>query len=191
MFKVFVLPLWKLFLPVCSKIDDSVWGGVAALLLQPSSLLCCLIWLLMSSLLLLFLSISMFQRKRHYWRLDSKCITLFQNDTGSKYYKVRLSRKQILSHPQQVVLKLMSSVQNVNHSRVSVDVCTAKYKNNALCTEEILTYLLYYILYYHITSWLPVSTPFSRSFYSCSTVNKNVKFFVTFETTGSSLMMPV
>lgn len=29
------------------------------------------------------------QRKRHYWRLDSKCITLFQNDTGSKYYKVR------------------------------------------------------------------------------------------------------
>lgn len=35
------------------------------------------------------LSISVFQRKRHYWRLDSKCITLFQNDTGSKYYKVR------------------------------------------------------------------------------------------------------
>ncbi|XP_058605722.1 serine/threonine-protein kinase D1 isoform X2 [Onychostoma macrolepis] len=26
-------------------------------------------------------------RKRHYWRLDSKCITLFQTDTGSKYYK--------------------------------------------------------------------------------------------------------
>uniref|UniRef100_A0A8C1ISB8 Serine/threonine-protein kinase n=1 Tax=Cyprinus carpio TaxID=7962 RepID=A0A8C1ISB8_CYPCA len=26
-------------------------------------------------------------RKRHYWRLDSKCITLFQNDAGSKYYK--------------------------------------------------------------------------------------------------------
>uniref|UniRef100_A0A8C3ARD9 Serine/threonine-protein kinase n=1 Tax=Cyclopterus lumpus TaxID=8103 RepID=A0A8C3ARD9_CYCLU len=26
-------------------------------------------------------------RKRHYWRLDSKCITLFQNNTGSKYYK--------------------------------------------------------------------------------------------------------
>uniref|UniRef100_A0A8C6VUW5 protein kinase C n=1 Tax=Nothobranchius furzeri TaxID=105023 RepID=A0A8C6VUW5_NOTFU len=26
-------------------------------------------------------------RKRHYWRLDSKCITLFQNDTGSKYYR--------------------------------------------------------------------------------------------------------
>lgn len=34
-------------------------------------------------------SLPMFQRKRHYWRLDSKCITLFQNDTGSKYYKVR------------------------------------------------------------------------------------------------------
>uniref|UniRef100_A0A8C9WCN3 Serine/threonine-protein kinase n=2 Tax=Scleropages formosus TaxID=113540 RepID=A0A8C9WCN3_SCLFO len=26
-------------------------------------------------------------RKRHFWRLDSKCITLFQNETGSKYYK--------------------------------------------------------------------------------------------------------
>ncbi|XP_072316010.1 serine/threonine-protein kinase D1 [Eucyclogobius newberryi] len=26
-------------------------------------------------------------RKRHYWRLDTKCITLFQNDTSSKYYK--------------------------------------------------------------------------------------------------------
>nr|XP_014342690.1 PREDICTED: serine/threonine-protein kinase D3 [Latimeria chalumnae] len=26
-------------------------------------------------------------RKRHYWRLDSKCLTLFQNETGSKYYK--------------------------------------------------------------------------------------------------------
>ncbi|XP_008216191.1 serine/threonine-protein kinase D1 isoform X2 [Nasonia vitripennis] len=26
-------------------------------------------------------------RKRHYWRLDTKAITLFQSDTGSKYYK--------------------------------------------------------------------------------------------------------
>uniref|UniRef100_UPI00398EF861 serine/threonine-protein kinase D2 isoform X2 n=1 Tax=Pristiophorus japonicus TaxID=55135 RepID=UPI00398EF861 len=26
-------------------------------------------------------------RKRHYWRLDCKCITLFHNDTGNKYYK--------------------------------------------------------------------------------------------------------
>ncbi|KAK9497813.1 hypothetical protein O3M35_003733 [Rhynocoris fuscipes] len=26
-------------------------------------------------------------RKRHYWRLDSKSITLFQSDTGTKYYK--------------------------------------------------------------------------------------------------------
>uniref|UniRef100_A0AAR2KAR3 Serine/threonine-protein kinase n=1 Tax=Pygocentrus nattereri TaxID=42514 RepID=A0AAR2KAR3_PYGNA len=28
-----------------------------------------------------------FQRKRHYWRLDSKSLTLFQNDSGAKYYK--------------------------------------------------------------------------------------------------------
>ncbi|CAG7785747.1 unnamed protein product [Allacma fusca] len=26
-------------------------------------------------------------RKRHFWRLDTKALTLFQNDTGSKYYK--------------------------------------------------------------------------------------------------------
>ncbi|OCT64768.1 serine/threonine-protein kinase D1 [Xenopus laevis] len=35
-------------------------------------------------------------RKRHYWRLDSKCITLFQNDTGSKYYK-EMPLSEILS----------------------------------------------------------------------------------------------
>uniref|UniRef100_A0A670IKZ2 Serine/threonine-protein kinase n=1 Tax=Podarcis muralis TaxID=64176 RepID=A0A670IKZ2_PODMU len=35
-------------------------------------------------------------RKRHYWRLDSKCITLFQNDTESKYYK-EIPLSEILS----------------------------------------------------------------------------------------------
>lgn len=25
--------------------------------------------------------------RRHYWRLDTKSITLFQSDQGSKYYK--------------------------------------------------------------------------------------------------------
>ncbi|XP_028934891.1 serine/threonine-protein kinase D1 isoform X2 [Ornithorhynchus anatinus] len=35
-------------------------------------------------------------RKRHYWRLDSKCITLFQNDTGNKYYK-EIPLSEILS----------------------------------------------------------------------------------------------
>lgn len=30
---------------------------------------------------------SFLQRKKHYWRLDSKSLTLFQSDTGSKYYK--------------------------------------------------------------------------------------------------------
>nr|XP_057946849.1 serine/threonine-protein kinase D1-like isoform X1 [Doryrhamphus excisus] len=41
-------------------------------------------------------------RKRHYWRLDSKCITLYQNDTGSKYYK-EIPLAEILSlEPAQV-----------------------------------------------------------------------------------------
>ncbi|XP_077906396.1 serine/threonine-protein kinase D1 isoform X3 [Ictidomys tridecemlineatus] len=35
-------------------------------------------------------------RKRHYWRLDSKCITLFQNDTGSRYHK-EIPLSEILS----------------------------------------------------------------------------------------------
>lgn len=26
-------------------------------------------------------------RKRHYWRLDTKCLTLFQDSTSSRYYK--------------------------------------------------------------------------------------------------------
>uniref|UniRef100_A0A7N8YEK8 Protein kinase D3 n=1 Tax=Mastacembelus armatus TaxID=205130 RepID=A0A7N8YEK8_9TELE len=29
-------------------------------------------------------------RKRHYWRLDSKSLSMFQNDTGSKFYKVSI-----------------------------------------------------------------------------------------------------
>lgn len=27
------------------------------------------------------------QIRRHFWRLDTKSITLFQNDQGSKYYR--------------------------------------------------------------------------------------------------------
>lgn len=30
------------------------------------------------------------QRKRLYWRMDCKCITLFQNNTTNRYYKVPL-----------------------------------------------------------------------------------------------------
>jgi len=32
-------------------------------------------------------TVCVLQRKRHYWRLDTKSVTLFQSDTGSKYYK--------------------------------------------------------------------------------------------------------
>ncbi|XP_060042871.1 serine/threonine-protein kinase D3 [Erinaceus europaeus] len=40
-------------------------------------------------------------RKRHYWRLDSKCLTLFQNESGSKYYKeIPLSEILRISAPQ-------------------------------------------------------------------------------------------
>uniref|UniRef100_A0AAY4CS16 Serine/threonine-protein kinase n=1 Tax=Denticeps clupeoides TaxID=299321 RepID=A0AAY4CS16_9TELE len=36
-------------------------------------------------------------RKRHYWRLDCKCIILFQNDTTNKYYKVKTPKQIFLS----------------------------------------------------------------------------------------------
>lgn len=37
------------------------------------------------------------QRKRHYWRLDCKCIILFHNDTTNKYYKVRIVQTYTVS----------------------------------------------------------------------------------------------
>ena len=27
------------------------------------------------------------QRKKHYWRLDTKCLTLYKSETSSQYYK--------------------------------------------------------------------------------------------------------
>ncbi|KAM4542953.1 serine/threonine-protein kinase D1 isoform 2-T2 [Odontesthes bonariensis] len=45
-------------------------------------------------------------RKRHYWRLDSKCITLFQNETGSKFYK-EIPLSEILSLEPAHVLSLL------------------------------------------------------------------------------------
>lgn len=40
-------------------------------------------------------------RKRHYWTLDCKCLTLFQNESGSKYYKeIPLSEILRISSPQ-------------------------------------------------------------------------------------------
>lgn len=44
----------------------------------------------------LTLSLSFCQRKRHYWRLDCKCITLFQNNTTNRYYKVGLCPPSLL-----------------------------------------------------------------------------------------------
>ncbi|PWA28265.1 hypothetical protein CCH79_00019702 [Gambusia affinis] len=39
---------------------------------------------------------TMLCRKRHYWRLDTKSLTLFQNDSGAKFYKeLSLSRQEI------------------------------------------------------------------------------------------------
>ncbi|XP_071354609.1 serine/threonine-protein kinase D1 isoform X2 [Trachinotus anak] len=50
-------------------------------------------------------------RKRHYWRLDSKCITLFQNDTGGKYYK-EIPLSEILSLEPAQTLSLLPDGAN-------------------------------------------------------------------------------
>lgn len=39
------------------------------------------------SILLLVTSHFTLQRKKHYWRLDTKCLTLYKSDTSSQYYK--------------------------------------------------------------------------------------------------------
>ena len=57
----------------------------------------------------------MFQRKRHYWRLDSKCITLFQNDTGSRYYKVRATLSLT-----EVSCPLLLSCGNVEYQKYKI-----------------------------------------------------------------------
>ncbi|CDQ63134.1 unnamed protein product [Oncorhynchus mykiss] len=53
------------------------------------------------------------QRKRHYWRLDSKCITLFQNDTGSKYYK-EIPLSEVLSLDPAKTFNLLSEGSNAH-----------------------------------------------------------------------------
>nr|XP_020497643.2 LOW QUALITY PROTEIN: serine/threonine-protein kinase D1-like [Labrus bergylta] len=50
-------------------------------------------------------------RKRHYWRLDSKCITLFHNETGSKYYK-EIPLSEILSLEAAQTLSLLPEGAN-------------------------------------------------------------------------------
>ncbi|KAK0154705.1 Serine/threonine-protein kinase D2 [Merluccius polli] len=45
-------------------------------------------------------------RKRHFWRLDCKCIILFQNNTSNKYYKARTFMCSIYFTPSQYILFL-------------------------------------------------------------------------------------
>lgn len=42
------------------------------------------------------------QRKRHYWVLDGKSITMYQNENSSKYYKVSISKQCKWKHRQAV-----------------------------------------------------------------------------------------
>ncbi|XP_072152360.1 serine/threonine-protein kinase D3 [Bemisia tabaci] len=76
------------------------------------------------------------QRKLHYWRLDSKSITLFQNETGSKYYK-EIPLAEILS----VETKTANNVE-VSHCfelhTASVDYMVGDntYDDSSFCAEN-------------------------------------------------------
>lgn len=74
----------------------------------------------------------MFQRKRHYWRLDSKCITLFQNDTGSKYYKVRGALVILITDVYGNMLKENSSVFEVFANCLKMFSCCVKLLNASI-----------------------------------------------------------
>lgn len=89
----------------------------------------------------------MFQRKRHYWRLDSKCITLFQNDTGSRYYKVRLASLSVVHVPPCILLGVKGimdvvHIQLCDHSRAPSEeellLCATEFLQASGCNHLIL-----------------------------------------------------
>uniref|UniRef100_A0A665VNR4 Serine/threonine-protein kinase n=1 Tax=Echeneis naucrates TaxID=173247 RepID=A0A665VNR4_ECHNA len=65
-------------------------------------------------------------RKRHYWRLDSKSLSLFQNDTGAKFYK-------------EIPL---SEILQVEQSR---DFSNLAQGSNPHCFEIITATMVYYV----------------------------------------------
>uniref|UniRef100_A0A672IXS2 Serine/threonine-protein kinase n=1 Tax=Salarias fasciatus TaxID=181472 RepID=A0A672IXS2_SALFA len=65
-------------------------------------------------------------RKRHYWRLDSKSLSLFQNDTGAKFYK-------------EIPL---SEILQVEQSR---DYSSLAQGSNPHCFEIITATMVYYV----------------------------------------------
>ncbi|XP_029533092.1 serine/threonine-protein kinase D3-like [Oncorhynchus nerka] len=65
-------------------------------------------------------------RKRHYWRLDSKCLTLLQNETGSKYYK-------------EIPLSEILQVEQVQ------DFHSLAQGSNPHCFEIITSTMVYYV----------------------------------------------
>ncbi|XP_043929401.1 serine/threonine-protein kinase D1 [Protopterus annectens] len=84
-------------------------------------------------------------RKRHYWRLDSKCVTLFQSETGSKYYK-EIPLSEILALEPASNLSLLPPGANPHCFEITTadivyyvgenvtDISSFSVQNNALCS---------------------------------------------------------
>uniref|UniRef100_A0A4W5MQ41 Serine/threonine-protein kinase n=1 Tax=Hucho hucho TaxID=62062 RepID=A0A4W5MQ41_9TELE len=73
-------------------------------------------------------------RKRHYWRLDSKCLTLLQNETGSKYYK-EIPLSEILQVEQVQEFHSLEREVERGHAQGS----------NPHCFEIITATMVYYV----------------------------------------------
>ncbi|XP_067097311.1 serine/threonine-protein kinase D3-like [Osmerus mordax] len=56
-------------------------------------------------------------RKRHYWRLDSKCLTMFQNESAAKYYK-EIPLSEILQVEQARDFKSLAQGSNPHYFEV-------------------------------------------------------------------------
>uniref|UniRef100_A0A8C7MU95 Serine/threonine-protein kinase n=1 Tax=Oncorhynchus kisutch TaxID=8019 RepID=A0A8C7MU95_ONCKI len=65
-------------------------------------------------------------RKRHYWRLDTKSLSLFQNDTGAKFYK-------------EIPLSEILQVEQTN------DFSSLAQSSNPHCFEIITSTMVYYV----------------------------------------------
>ncbi|KAM6954651.1 serine/threonine-protein kinase D3-like isoform 2-T2 [Aplochiton taeniatus] len=65
-------------------------------------------------------------RKRHYWRLDSKCLTLFQNESAAKFYK-EIPLSEILQAEQ------------------AQDFASLAQGSNPHCFEIITSSMVYYV----------------------------------------------
>lgn len=78
----------------------------------------------------------MLQIRRHYWRLDSKCVTLFTSDSGSKYYR-EIPLNEILAVDTARVPHSGTHYRDMSQARTSIILIAvvAHYRRDALLRD--------------------------------------------------------